>query len=116
MNEILELLVSDPWAFGTEHGVGPFSCRLVSLGGERGSGYAELLQPIVIDGVACRYVRLKPRWVGDSLRSVLDGREIPADFIFSSDMPDIKAPFEPFHSPWGAIGSVKLQRVGPTAT
>lgn len=110
MSEMLEIIVSDPWAFHSKHGEGPFACRLVSLGGVQDSGYAELTQPLIIQGASCSYVRFKPRLVGDSLRRVLGGRELPADFIFSSTMVDINAPFEPFDPPWAAIGSVRLRK------
>lgn len=64
----------------------------------------------MIEKTPCHYVRMKPRFVGDSLQEVLDGKKIPAEFIFSGDIGDPKSPFQPFEAPWAGIGTVILRQ------
>lgn len=64
----VSLLVSDPWEFGTECGVGPFLGTVTDASTE--SLVVGLTTPIVYKGRTLRCAVARPRHVGDEARSV----------------------------------------------
>jgi hypothetical protein len=115
MNDVnvkaIEIFVSDPWEFGTEHGVGPFRCMMsVSL---RNDAWQKVLlsKPIEIEGKSCDAVWIKARHVSNSLADVFSGGEIAANFVFSSsDSERDGGEGTGFPGPFAAIGSIRLSR------
>jgi hypothetical protein len=105
----IEIIVSDPWEFGTEHGVGPFQCELLSMEGKGGPAYAQLADPITIHKISCRYVEVSPRLACDSLQDVFKGREVGANFVFGKDEDAVRSPWNSSKAPFGAIGSVRMR-------
>ena len=112
LNKTLEIWVSDPWEFGTEHGVGPFLVEPIGDYGDRGSMYARLHRPLTIDGNVCGFVRIAPRFEPRSLSEAFEGNLVGANFIFCKQPGEPGAPWGPFGPPFAAIGSVALPGKG----
>jgi hypothetical protein len=104
----IEIMVSDPWEFGTEHGVGPLRCELLSLEGELGPAYAKLADPLTIQNVSCRYVEISTRLVNDLVKDIFEGRLVGANFVFGKDEDAVRSPWSSAKVPFGAVGSVRL--------
>jgi hypothetical protein len=69
---------------------------------------ALLSKAIVIDDKSCNVVWIKHRIGGESLSGVFRGREVAANFVFSSDVEGSNAADSGFPGPFAAIGSVRL--------
>ena len=102
----IEIMVSDPWEFGSEHGVGPFRAGLYRV--TPNAAYACLLEPIVICGVPCRFVKISPRLSNDSIDSLLNGKLLGANFVFGEDDASLSEPWNSAKAPFGGIGSVEI--------
>ena len=102
----LEILVSDPWEFGTQHGVGPFRCALLQAD-DRG-WIAAISKAIIIKGKPWTRFWIKARLAGWPLSDVFRGREIGANFITTSE--GLATASSRFPGSFAGIGSVRLQR------
>jgi hypothetical protein len=74
----VNLIVSDPWEFGSQHGTGPFNGRILGVSFHCASNedIAVLLQldhPLSFEGQSVEYFVVTPRVEGDDLRSLADG-------------------------------------------
>lgn len=74
----INLIVSDPWEFGSQHGTGPFSGRILGASFDSSSNedVAVLLQlddRLSFKGQSVEYFVVTPRLEEDDLRSLADG-------------------------------------------
>jgi hypothetical protein len=111
----VSVLVSEPWEFGTEHGVGPFTATVfqVNEGGDREQGVLlQLTAPLTYQGVQCEYLIASPRYAGEAIGSLITGQTLPCCL---TRIPEERATGpDPFDlSAWrggvGLLGSVARQ-------
>lgn len=72
----VEVTVSDPWEFGTQHGTGPFAATVLRAGrGETGQEalLLRLRAPLAYRGVNCEYLVASPRHTSGSLSALTAG-------------------------------------------
>ena len=77
---LVEIMVSDPWEWGTELGVGPFTATIVEWElHDDGQAKAILLvfaNTVEFEGVECRYFVGSPRFVGAHLEDIMQGKKV----------------------------------------
>ena len=79
--QVVEVLVSDPWEWGTEVGVGPFGAEVIRIC-EDENGHikmllARLVAPVQYEGQVCQILLVVRRLAGQELTSILGGEEVP---------------------------------------
>ena len=77
----INVVVSDPWEFGTLHGTGPFTGKILKVGvdpsnSERQSALIQLDMPLVFEGVQCEFFVANSRHVDESLQDILNGSSV----------------------------------------
>jgi len=75
----VNLIVSDPWEFGTEHGTGPFTGRIVHVGSSASGDVAVLLRlddPLSFKGESLQCFIATPRLEEDKLENLADGAQV----------------------------------------
>jgi hypothetical protein len=96
----VNLIVSDPWEFGGEHGTGPFSGRILqvaseSSGDEDASVLFRLDDPPTFRGERYEYLIGTPRLEKDKLENLVSGARVNFNFIrISEDKASSVAPFD----------------------
>ena len=117
---VLDIMLSDPWDFVTDHGSGPFHCYWVAAEylesdspsgadcDDRRKGYARLAEPMLIDGLKCEFVQISTRYIHDSVEGVFEGVMVPAGFIFAPTLDEAHEPWNPSQAPRAATGSLSL--------
>jgi len=116
----LDIMLSDPWDFVTDHGSGPLRCYWVAIEcsesdsspvadyGDSRKIYARLVEPMLIAGSKCEYVQISRRYAHDSIDGVFEGAKVSAGFVFSPTLEEAREPWNPSQAPRAAIGSVSL--------
>jgi hypothetical protein len=69
--------VSDPWDFGTEHGVGPFPAS-IEAASQQGL-LLQLAKPLVYKGLPFRFVVATPRHEDSPLEAIADQKVVPTN-------------------------------------
>lgn len=111
----VDITVSDPWDFGTEHGTGPFTGKVL----QTGSNYwvsgedAILLQvepPLAYRGTTCEYFVATPRLITSSLPSLTNGYQVECNLTRIPEGQAISA--NPFDLSWwrGGVGLIGTLR------
>jgi hypothetical protein len=72
LNRSVELLVSEPWEFGTECGVGPFGGVIIDATAE--TLLIRLTKPISCAGKMLHTAAARPRHVGDRPEAIMTKR------------------------------------------
>lgn len=92
INLSVEILVSDPWDFGTECGVGPFSGIIINATAEK--LVIRLSKPISYSGKTLHTAAASPRHVGDSPEAVTTKR-LSANFMLLPQKIDSVSQLQP---------------------
>ena len=74
LGRIVELVVTDPWEFGTQHGTGPFRGRVIGVADTALA--IRLEKSITFAGVTFDTVVALPRLAGASFAQLLEGRKV----------------------------------------
>jgi hypothetical protein len=84
----LEVVVSDPWEFGTQHGDHPRLAVVVragvtanGYGGEADALLLRWLEPVVFQGVKCEFFVATARHEAHGLDELERGRNLPVSII-----------------------------------
>ncbi len=119
---VLDIMLSDPWDFVTDHGSGPFRCYWVATEYSESDcpsgadcdhsrkGYARLAEPMLIDGLKCEYVQILRHFARGSVHDVFKGVMVPAGFIFAPTLEEAHEPWNPSQAPRAATGSLSLHK------
>jgi hypothetical protein len=78
--QIVQLHVSDPWEFGSECGVGPFTARVVDV--REASLLLSLEPPIPFRSAQLRSVLVRPRHVGATVDAINSSAGLAANCAF----------------------------------
>lgn len=115
----IQVWVSDPWDFGTEHGCGPFRATVLESRAVDGmSGDAVVLRlsnPLDFEGVRCECLVAVPRHESSSFASLHSGAIVPSNLaVIPQDRTAAAVPLNLVR--WrGGVGLVgSLQVVTPT--
>ena len=77
----VDILVSDPWDFVTEHGAGPFKAQVLQVNDSRPEEQGllvQLEQPLIDKGVRLEYFVVSPRHADSDLASLARGQILTA--------------------------------------
>ncbi len=109
LNLSVEILVSEPWEFGTECGVGPFGGIIIDATAEK--LLILLSKPITYSGKTLHTVAARPRHVGDTPEAVMTKR-LSANFMLLPQQIDSIAKLQPDVTRDGvaAIGTIERPR------
>lgn len=109
LNLSVEILVSEPWEFGTECGVGPFGGIIIDATAEK--LLVQLSKPISYSGKTLHTVAARPRHVGDTPEAVTTKR-LSANFMLLPQQVDSVAKLQPDVTRDGvaAIGTIERPR------
>ncbi|HEY7066040.1 MAG TPA: hypothetical protein VII06_31500 [Chloroflexota bacterium] len=115
----VQVWVSEPWDFGTEHGCGPFRATVLESGAvDSMPGDTVLLRlatALEFKGVRCEYLVATPRHEAPSFASLDSGGMLPANLVRIPE--DRAAAPDPLNLDWwrGGVGLVgSLQLAAPT--
>jgi|SRR5713226_1994135 len=75
----INLMVSDPWRFGTEHGSGPF--ETVVQAESLTALFLKLAKPLQFEGVTWAFVAATPRHKGAEIRALLQNSKVDVNVI-----------------------------------
>ena len=121
MNKKLEgmsvtIMVSDPWEFGTVHGVGPFKAKVVKIGkGESGQLKAllRLDMPIAFEGVRYEFLVAASRSVSQPIEGLAHGSSAFCSMIAIS--PEQANSSKPLDVSWWRGGGALIGSIEPFA-
>jgi len=104
----VDVLVSDPWEFGTECGAGPFPGSVIEASGH--CIVIRLLKPVVFDGALISTVVASARHTEDSFDTVSECM-MPANLVLQDRTPDaaLASATPTQHKEIAAIGSVTFR-------
>jgi hypothetical protein len=80
LDSILDLMVSDPWEFGTECGTAPFSASVTDA--SQDALLVHLEKSLRYQGKKLVCVLVRPRHAGDSVNTLIQSRKLMANFLF----------------------------------
>jgi hypothetical protein len=108
LNAQVDVLVSDPWEFGTACGTGPFPGAVVAASDSE--FVIQLAQPVTFEGESITTIVARTRHVSDSPDMLFRGA-MPANFILQSPAAksDIGASKSRQNNGFAAIGMVTLR-------
>jgi len=77
----IELVISDPWEWQTEHGPGPLAAEIV----DRNEDYAlvQLVKPVTFRDRKVEFLVATPRHRGHGWNELMKGDPVPANFAFA---------------------------------
>jgi hypothetical protein len=110
-------LVSDPWDFGTIHGVGPFLAKILEVDIDKNTGKVQglLLQlktPLIYQNIDCEYFIAKLRHETGEFESLLTNKEVNCNLTrISTDCATSTNPFNLNYWRGGVGLIVSLQKV-----
>lgn len=97
----IRVVVSDPWEFGTVHGTGPFTGKILKVGTNpnqpgKTAALVKLDRPLLFDGVQCEFFVAQSRLASDFIEAIATGATvgcgltcIPPERAYSSDPLDL---------------------------
>jgi hypothetical protein len=75
----LNLMVSEPWGFGTEHGCGPF--EVVVQGESPTALFLKLAKPLQFEGATWTFLATTPRHKGVEIKTLLQRSKVDINVI-----------------------------------
>jgi len=111
------VMVSDPWEFGTAHGVGPFTAKVVKTGKDESGLLKALLRldvPIVFEGVRYEFIVAESRAVSHPIEGLAHGSSAFCSMTaISSDQANSSKPLD---VSWWRGGGALIGSVEPSAS
>ena len=80
LNMVVDLTVTDPWAFGTECGDGPFRGKVIDTSSDALA--IRLEAPLRFQGMQLVTVIVRPRHTGESTDVLITARRLAANLLF----------------------------------
>jgi len=110
------VMVSDPWEFGTAHGVGPFTAKVVKTGKDESGLLKALLRldvPVVFEGVRYEFIVAESRAVSHPIEGLAHGSSACSMTAISSDQANSSKPLD---VSWWRGGGALIGSVEPSAS
>jgi len=103
----VDLTVSDPWDWVTNHGSGPFRCSIISEQDHWRKAVAKVIEPVSIDGEPFAYVLLERRSEDLLLNRAFLGDLVPCNAFFFRSIADLNVCTKPADSDNAVIGGLE---------